>query len=313
MPFSYMAVTATPSDGNAHSVQIYSDISSEWVSGNDDQKVNWTTTTGDVIIHQAQLQEQTLFSDSGDRIQCESPCDCSSFVGSRIRQMARRTTQPLAYVLFRAYWRMSHSLYTQSSSTTWQTGEDTVIRAQFINNGTLLNTQDTNFRAINDKWPCYGFAHDLGNITDASTAVFVIGQARDPVVNYITSGGSMQARGALYLSQYSSINDAVRVDPATVHRPCLIAHLAQITTFAKDYDNALSRADALDLQITQDATAISGNYSEIVSLSVRQTLGALEFTYTPGNSSDVMAFVKGTLIFLSACGAADSVRHSIRD
>ena len=208
---------------------------------------------------------------------------------------------------------MSHSLCIQSSSTTWQTGEDTVIRAQFINNGTLLNTGDTNFRAINDKWPCYGFAHDLGNITDASTAVFVIGQARDPVVNYITSGGSMQARSALYLSQYSSINDAVRVDPATVHRPCLIVHLAQITTFAKDYDNALSRADALDLQITQDATAISGNYSEIVSLSVRQTLGALEFTYTPGNSSDVMAFVKGTLIFLSACSSADSVRHSIRD
>lgn len=81
MPFSYMAVTATPSDGKAHSVQIYSDISSEWVSGDDDQKVNWTTTTGDVIIHQAQLQEQTLFSDSGDRIQCESSCKRSSVVG----------------------------------------------------------------------------------------------------------------------------------------------------------------------------------------------------------------------------------------
>ncbi|EPT03715.1 hypothetical protein FOMPIDRAFT_1022289 [Fomitopsis schrenkii] len=239
MPFSYMAVTATPTDGKSHSVQIYSDISSEWVSGNDDQKVNWTTTTGDVIIHQAQLQQQTLFADSGDRIQ----------------------------------YGAVYFATVGSSSTTYQTGEDTVIRAQFIKNKTLLNTQDTNFRAINDKWPCYGFAHDLGNITESSTVVFVIGHARDPVVNYITSGGSMQARSALYLSQYPSINDA-------------------ITAFAKDYDNALSRADALDSQISQDASAISRNYSEIVALSVRQTLGALEFTYTPGNASDVMAFVK---------------------
>ena len=81
MPFSYMAVTAAPSDGKAHSVQIYTDISSEWVSGNDAQKVNWTTTTGDVIIHQAQLQNQTLFSDSGDRIQCEALLLLSSLIG----------------------------------------------------------------------------------------------------------------------------------------------------------------------------------------------------------------------------------------
>ncbi|KAH9844226.1 DUF1793-domain-containing protein [Rhodofomes roseus] len=240
MPFSYMAVNAAPTDGKSHSVQVYSDISAEWVSGTDSQKVNWTTTTGDVIIHQAQLQNQTLFADSGDRIQYGA-----------------------------AYYSS-----LSSSNTTWQTGQDIVLRAQFIKNGTLLNTQDTNFRAINNNWPCFAFAHDLGNISGQSDAVvFAVGHARDPAINYVTSGGTMQSRSSLYLSQFSSINDA-------------------ITAFVKDYSNALSRADALDAEVNKDTSAISSNYSDIVALSIRQTFGAIEFTYTPGNTSDVMAFVK---------------------
>ncbi|TFY60797.1 hypothetical protein EVJ58_g4914 [Rhodofomes roseus] len=234
MPFSYMAVNAAPTDGKSHSVQVYSDISAEWVSGTDSQKVNWTTTTGDVIIHQAQLQNQTLFADSGDRIQYGA-----------------------------AYYSS-----LSSSNMTWQTGQDIVLRAQFIKNGTLLNTQDTNFRAINNNWPCFAFAHDLGKISGQSdTVVFAVGHARDPAISYVTSGGTMQSRSSLYLSQFSSINDA-------------------------DYSNALSRADALDAEVNKDTSAISSNYSDIVALSIRQTFGAIEFTYTPGNTSDVMAFVK---------------------
>ncbi|KAH9938229.1 uncharacterized protein B0H18DRAFT_1112408 [Fomitopsis serialis] len=240
IPFSYMSVYATPTDANSHSVQVYSDISSEWVSGTDSQKVNWTTTTGDVIIHQVQLENQTLFTDSGDRVQ------------------------------YGAVYYASQS----SSSTTWQTGQDLVLRAQFINNGTLLNTQDTNFRAINNDWPCFAFAHDLGNITGQSdTVVFVVGHARDPAISYVATGGTMQSRSSLYLSQFSSTNDA-------------------ITTFVEDYSNALSRANILDAEINKDTTAISSNYTDIVALSVRQTFGAMEFTYTPGNASDVMVFVK---------------------
>lgn len=99
MPFSYLAVTATPTDGQSHSVQIYSDISSEWVSGNNTQKVNWNTTIGDdVIIHQAQLQEQILYEESGDRIQCESSYQSSNDHCLIVEQMGRCTLRPLTYV-----------------------------------------------------------------------------------------------------------------------------------------------------------------------------------------------------------------------
>ena len=69
IPFSYMTLSAASTDGIAHSVQVYSDISGEWVSGDNTLIANWTTTTGDTFTHQVQLQTQTTFAEIGDHIQ----------------------------------------------------------------------------------------------------------------------------------------------------------------------------------------------------------------------------------------------------
>jgi hypothetical protein len=69
LPLSYMALSAAANDGGSHSVQVYSDISAEWVSGDDSLTVNWTTTTGDILTHQVQLEDQPLFTEISDHIQ----------------------------------------------------------------------------------------------------------------------------------------------------------------------------------------------------------------------------------------------------
>ena len=93
---------------------------------------------------------------------------------------------------------------------TYQTGEDIVVRAQFINNGSLANTRDSTFRAVQERWPIFAFAHDLGSVTDASApAVFVIGVARDPALQYLTPNGQIQDRSTYFWSKYSSMGDAV--------------------------------------------------------------------------------------------------------
>jgi hypothetical protein len=69
MPFSYMALTAAPNDGKSHTVQVYSDISAEWVTGDNSLTANWTTTTGDIVTHQISLASQTLYGESNDHIQ----------------------------------------------------------------------------------------------------------------------------------------------------------------------------------------------------------------------------------------------------
>ena len=85
---------------------------------------------------------------------------------------------------------------------TFQSGSDIDVRAQFINNGHLLNTQDTNFRAVSDNWPVFGLAHDFGNITKASPVVFSVGNIRDPVLQYIVANDEIQPRNLLFWSEF---------------------------------------------------------------------------------------------------------------
>lgn len=73
MPFSYMSLSAVSTDGNSHSFAVYSDISAEWVTGDNSLTANWTTTTGDVITHQVQLESQSTYGEVSDHIQGIGP------------------------------------------------------------------------------------------------------------------------------------------------------------------------------------------------------------------------------------------------
>ena len=72
MPFSYLAVSAMSNDGNPHTVQVYTDISGEWITSNTSMLENWTTSLGSVITHQVQLENQTMFAQVSDRIMRKS-------------------------------------------------------------------------------------------------------------------------------------------------------------------------------------------------------------------------------------------------
>lgn len=93
----------------------------------------------------------------------------------------------------------------QTVSATYQTGADVTVRAQFVNNGRLPNTQDTAFRAIQDNWPVFAFAHDLGSINAATApVVFSVGHIRDPAIKYIVAGGGTQSRSLYFWSQFAT-------------------------------------------------------------------------------------------------------------
>ncbi|KAH8120127.1 DUF1793-domain-containing protein [Phellopilus nigrolimitatus] len=245
LPFSYLSLAAASNDGKSHSVQVYTDITGEWITGNNSLTANWTTSVGNIITHQVQLVDQTPYSEISDHIQ----------QGSAFYSIAK------------------------SSGTTYQTGEDTVVRGQFINSGSLGNTQDTNFRAVSDKWPVFALAEDLGEVNQASTpVVFSVGHFRDPAVEYIVANNQTQQRSAYFLTAYSTPADA-------------------ISFFLSDYNAALSSADAFDFKLASDAKAISSDYADVVALSIRQAFGATEITVSKNpdgsfNSSDVLVFMK---------------------
>ncbi|KAN0093261.1 protein of unknown function (DUF1793) domain containing protein [Tylopilus felleus] len=248
-PFSYLTVQAISTDGAAHTVSIYTDISAEWAcASNNSETVVWhSSTTGPVFTHQVMLETQQNYTEYNDFI-----------------------LEGAAY----------YSTTNNGTSTTYQTGQDTVVRAQFINDGVLANTFDTNYRAIKDDWPVFAFAHDLGTISGTSeTVVFTVGHVRDPAVEYIIAGGAYQARSIYAWSAY----------PSGVEQ--------MIEAFIEDYPDALLRAQVFDQKVERDASAISSNYAGVVQLSIRQAFGAMELTISKNadgswNTSDVLMFLK---------------------
>ncbi|KAI0327102.1 DUF1793-domain-containing protein [Cubamyces sp. BRFM 1775] len=257
-PFSYLSVSAASNDGNDHTVQVYADISAEWVSGDNSLEVEWTTSTGNAIAHQVHLSIEKPFTEISDRAQ---------------------------------YGTAYHAMLSDES-VTYQTGQDIVVRAQFINHGALPNAQDSNFRGVSNNWPVFALARDLGTVNSASAsvpAVFAVGHVRDPAVQYVTADNGVQQRSSLFMAETSSVYTSV-------------------TTFLSDYDNALARAKAFDAQVNQDAAKVSTDYAAVVALSIRQAFGALELTVSktgPGgyNASDIMVFMKE----LSTGGAVNTV------
>ncbi|KAI0771549.1 hypothetical protein BD413DRAFT_492851 [Trametes elegans] len=161
----------------------------------------------------------------------------------------------------------------------FQTGADVVVCMQFINHGVLLNSQDTNFRGVLDNWPVFALAHDLGNVNAASTPmVFSIGHARDPAIKYIAANNVQQQRSSVFWAHYLDFNTV-------------------ISTFLGDYSNALTRANAFDTRVSEDATQVSSDYAVLVALLIRQAFGATELMVQklgPGSydTSDIMMFIK---------------------
>ncbi|KAG9022692.1 hypothetical protein FS842_005957, partial [Serendipita sp. 407] len=247
VPFAYLAVTAQSKDGKSHSVQVYTDISAEWATGDNTLIANWTTSTSNnVVTHQVSLRDQEPYAEDGDHIRHGA-----------------------------AYYSLA-----VSTGTTYRSGADIDVRDSFVANGTLDNSLDTNFRAVNDNWPVFALAHDMGNITSTPSdpIVFSIGHVRDPAVKYIVGGGILQDRSVYYWSAFSSVLD-------------------MISSFLGDYSSALSRANTLDAKVSADATEVSSNYASIAALSIRQAFATIEITISKNSdgswdSEDVLVFMK---------------------
>ncbi|KAM5534567.1 hypothetical protein V8D89_011771 [Ganoderma adspersum] len=263
IPFSYVSVEAQSIDGNSYSMQIYSDITAEWASGDRSSQVRWSNTdTGSSIYHDIQLQSPKHdFSEFADQAQDGT-----------------------------VYYAMS----TSQPRITWQIDSDKTTSNEFRTNGILRNSASTAFSSISPVYPVFAFAVDLGTIqSTASPVTWSVGYVRDPAVMYTTATGAIQQRRPCYVTEYANISNVVSID-----------------AFTADFAGAHDRAVALDQKIMSAASQISSQYSDILSLGIRQTMGALDFTVGTDLSghivpSDVKIFMKN----LGTDGRVNAVEH----
>ncbi|KAL5536145.1 hypothetical protein ACEPAF_4250 [Sanghuangporus sanghuang] len=245
MPFSYLYFTVQSTDGNEHSIQFYSDLSGEWISGNTGLESQW------------QINES------------------SNFV---YLQMNLVTSGPYQEINNRPQDATVYHCVKKTNSVSWQIGPADDIRGLFAN-GTGLNKQaQQGTNPVDNPFNTLGIAVDIGSVSSTSEPVaYALGVVRDPAIRYSNELVQIEERSSYYWSQFTNIHDV-------------------IAEVLNHFDDALSGAISLDSEILGAAGQISGNYADILSLSTRQAMGALEYTLLKSddsfNTSDVKAFMK---------------------
>ena len=252
--FSYLSVDVSSTDGKSHKVQLYTDITAEWISPDRSVVANWDygvapASGGDsngVVYHQIYRETQRLFTETLDQT------DYGNW-----------------------YYATDNA-----QKMTFQSGPHQYVRANFVDNGVLANCNDTNFRAINDDYPIFGFAHDLGDVgSTLVNALFSIGLAQQEVVQFSGENGNVNVH-SLWTSYFPSDQ-------------------AALAFFHEDYAQSANTSSSLDRKIARDANNAGGfNYVTITSLAFRQAFGTMQLAGTP----------EQTFLFQKEVSSADNIQ-----
>ncbi|KAJ7662636.1 hypothetical protein DFH06DRAFT_1042656 [Mycena polygramma] len=175
-PFSYVYVDGKATDGKQHSIQLYSDISGEWVTNSLGQAIQWSSSvTGNTAYHQVSaIPPNPVFKDVAE--------------------------DSVAY----------HAISSGQPNLVSVIGTDQALRAQFAAPGqgfslsTDLAGQTGNVRGSDGKFPVLAHAVNLGTTDTIATVAWAVGVIRDPVTTF----AGVQRR-SYYWSQYASIGDAI--------------------------------------------------------------------------------------------------------
>ncbi|ATY65800.1 glutaminase GtaA [Cordyceps militaris] len=237
IPFAYMNVEVKSMDGCSHSVQIYSDVSGEFASGDNSALIEWEhQNVNDLHTHRFWRQNQDVFNEANDQ----------------------------------ASWGHWYWTTKDQSGVSYQIGQDTEVRSQFVNNGSLDGSIDSQFRAVSDRWPVFALSRDLGKVNGSVATLFTIGIAQDEAIQY-HGVGDQKGLPSLWRDYYNNDSELVKF-------------------FYNDYDYSVEKCLELDQRIEDDSKSAAGqDYATITSLALRQLYGGLQFV---GTRDNIKVFLK---------------------
>ncbi|EHK97397.1 hypothetical protein M7I_6812 [Glarea lozoyensis 74030] len=175
--FSYLEARVYSIDGAKHKVQLYTDISAEWVAGDHGAVAQWGygVTSDNVTYHKVARQTQLEFSETSDQ----------------------------------ADWGNWYYSTKNRDNLAYQSGSDRDVRGQFQSTGKLANTKDTNYRPINQQYPVFGFSSDFGTIQqETHSTLYTIGLTQEQAVQFDGASGVVPLP-SLWTSYFSSEEEAL--------------------------------------------------------------------------------------------------------
>lgn len=182
--------------------------------------------------------------------------------GIAYHQIYRQTQLAFSEVDQQTEYGNWYYLTANTNALSHQSGADVDVRGQFVSNGTLANTADTDYRAIDDDYPVFGFAIELGSVGSQSvSSLFGISLAQENAIQFEGSNGN-ETVPSLWTSYFANDLDA-------------------ISFFYNDYSTESSMATDFDNMVSTDSAAAGGdNYTTITSLAARQAFGAVQLCGT---------------------------------
>lgn len=153
----------------------------EWASGDHDAIAEWEYhTSGNVAYHQVYRQIQIPFDENNKPD------------GNGMANWGN------------VYWATDNV-----SNLTVASGQDIIVRNAFISTGELDNSEDTDFRQVQEDWPVFAFAVDLGAVgQEPISTLFTIGLLQQQAVQFLGASG-LESLPALWTSYFTTEVDAV--------------------------------------------------------------------------------------------------------
>ncbi|KAE8334213.1 hypothetical protein BDV24DRAFT_156993 [Aspergillus arachidicola] len=177
--FSYLSVEVESIDGNHHDIQVYSDISAEWVSGDRNATAQWDYGVTDA--------------------------------GVAYHKIYRQTQHPLSEFNEQAEWGEWYWATEDGDGMTYQSGADADVRGAFAETGMLANSNDMVYRSISTNWPVFAFSRDLGLVKTSASMLFSIGLAQDSAIQYSGKPEGTTFMPSLWKSYFSNATAALEL------------------------------------------------------------------------------------------------------
>lgn len=241
IPASYLSLHVN----GGFDVDVYLDITGEWVSGNIENAISWEFEHG---VSSVSNDDQAL----------------------KTWKVKRAEEQVFVEVSDRAEWGTLH--FSGPSDVQHESGPSSQLRERFARTGTLRNVVDESFRQIKDDWPVFAFSKSFilsknstaANSSSEDNVLFTIAHIQEPVAQFASARGLTFMR-PLWASWFST------------SQKLLSFHY-------NDFSQAAKLASNYSAQLASDALRSgSEDYKDIVALSARQVLGATSFSGTPEN------------------------------
>ncbi|KAI9694468.1 MAG: hypothetical protein M1822_000084 [Bathelium mastoideum] len=172
IPLSYLTTSFVSTDNATHSVQLYSDVNGAWISYDSTVNIEWmlyqgstpynsstnATTTNSSSLYSwiFQLESQQEFGEDSD---------------------------------FPEWGNFSYNTSPGTAkSFGFQSGYSVNLLYEFVNNHSLADTVDPNYRPWGTMDPVFAFTHDFGSVSSGSV-LYTLGSIQTPLISYLTTSG----------------------------------------------------------------------------------------------------------------------------